>query len=202
MSYTTIRPEWEGQTAFIIGGGPSVAEQDLSALAGRRVIVVNSSYEAYPGADALFFGDHRWWQVHACRLENFPGRIYSCAAASAGRRLLKLRRVVPPPGLAEDRDAVASQRTSLHGAMNLAVHLGVRRIVLLGADMGRDASGRSHHHSPHQWANRPGNETWDVQMAQFRFIVAPLAARGVEVINASPVSRIPWWPIRPLGEAL
>lgn len=202
--YWAAAAEWPGETVYIIGGGPSVKTQNLAMLRGRRVIVINSSYEAYPEADFLFFGDARWWLEHCGRpaMRAFEGRVVTCANKVSDPRLLKMRRVVPPPGLAEARDSVASQRTSLQGAINLAVHLGAQRLVLLGADMCRSADGATHHHAPHKWPNPPGNASWDVQMSQLRLVVDPLRRRGVEVINTSPVSRLTWWPRRLLAECV
>jgi hypothetical protein len=197
-------PEWAGDTAYIIAGGPSVQHEDLSVLKGRRVIVVNSSYEAHPEADVCFFGDVRWWEEHRHRqpMIRFKGRLFTASQQASGYRLNKLRRVYPPPGLADQPDALATQRTSLHGAMNLAVHFGVKRIVLIGADMGRGPGGQTHHHGPHKWSNKPGNETWDIQMAQFITIVDPLELREIEVLNTSMKSRIDWWPKKPLPECV
>jgi len=215
MPYWIVGPEWKGQVAYIIGGGPSVLQQDLSLLRGRRVIVVNSSYETYPSADILFFADSRWWQAHMKRpaLAAFKGRMVTCNAnvGDDRNRLLRLRRVMPNldpkhgpfgPGYAEKRDSIVSNRTSLQGAMNLAGHLGVARIVLLGADMQRAEDGTTHHHSPHQWKNKPGNETWDLQLEQLRLIVRPLYERRIQVINASPRSRLDFWPRMTLEKAI
>jgi hypothetical protein len=204
MTWWRVAPEWAGETAFIVAGGTSVHDQDLSLLRGRRVIVVNSSYEAVPFADILFFGDFSWWEAHRRRdaLLGFAGRIVTVSLRAAGRRLLRLRRQVPPPGLSCDPRSVVSERTSLQGAINLAVHLGVKRIVLLGADMRRADDGRSHHHSPHPRPNKPGNRTWDIQMAQLQLVVEPLRALGIEVINTSPISRIDWWPRAELAACL
>jgi hypothetical protein len=204
MHWWRVAPEWAGETAFIVAGGTSVLEQDLSHLRGRRVIVVNSSYEAVPFADFLFFGDASWWETHCSRetLTAFAGRIVTVSVRAVGERLLRLRRRVPPPGLSLDPSSIVSERTSLQGAINLAVHLGAKRIVLLGADMCRANDGRSHHHSPHPRPNKPGNRTWDIQMVQLRLIAEPLRALGIEVINTSPVSRIDWWPRAELSACL
>jgi len=200
-----IEPLWCGETVFIVAGGPSLRGVNLDCLKGRKVIAVNSSYEKVPFADLLFFGDARWWTDHADKLKKFSGRIVTCSGAVSSDKLLKLRRVVPgngSPGFAEDRDATASQRTSLQGAMNIASHLGARREVLLGADMGRASDGASHHHSKHRWPVRQGNVTWNEQMSHLKLIVEPLAKRKVEVINTSLVSRIPWWPKMSLTDFL
>lgn len=201
-----ISREWQSQTAFIVGGGPSVAQQNLELLRGRNVIALNSSYRAVPWAQFLFFGDARWYneerRIRAAQLDAFQGRIVTCSSVVRGPRLLGLWRVNPPPGLAENPTDVVSQRTNLQGAMNMAAHLGVNRIVLLGADMGRAANGASHHHEPHPWPNAAGNADWDMQMAQLRLIVEPLLKRNIEVINTSAVSRIDWWPKLTLEQAI
>ncbi len=195
MGTWKVKPEWKGETAFIIGGGTSVGRQNVHRLQGRKVIAVNSSYQAAPFAQILFFNDNRWWQQHAPTLEaEWNGKLVTVSQAAKGARLIKLDRATPEEGLSLNPGAVCSLRTSLQGAMNLAFHLGVTRIVLLGADMCRAEDGRTHHHKPHLWRNKPGNETWDTQMQQLVHIVEPLKKHGVEVLNASPISRIPWWP--------
>jgi hypothetical protein len=57
-------PDWKGQTAYIIGGGPSLLTQNLALLDGKNVIVINSSYLAFPAAQFLVFSDMRWWIEH------------------------------------------------------------------------------------------------------------------------------------------
>lgn len=192
---------WSGQPVFIVGGGPSVATQDISLLQGRNVIVVNSSYETVPFAHVCFFGDHRWYMEHKNRpaFEAFErrGKMATVSKAAPGPNLLKLRRFLPPPGLVKDaRNGVVSQRTSLQGAMNLACHLAGwnTKLVIIGADMGRAPNGKTHHHSPHRWKNKAGNKTWDMQMDQLIHAVPVLKDSGVDVVNVGMSSRLPWWP--------
>ncbi len=196
----TVPREWPGETAFIIGGGPSVSEIDLSLLKGRRVIAVNSSFTAAPWADFLFFADARWWLEYGARTKGFAGRIVTVSKALGDKRLLTLNKIKPPPGLATKPTQVAMQRTSLHGAMNLAFHLGVKRIVLLGADMRAAPDGRTHHHKPHKWKVVKG--CWDRQIEQLRMCANALAEKNVEVVNCSPVSRIEFWPKARLEDCL
>lgn len=205
-----VPAEWPGETVFIICGGPSVGYQPTNRLLGRKVIAVNSSYETVPFAQYVFFGDNRWFNEHRDRPEfkALKGRIVTCsnAAHDPTGRLLKTERYTPgvtgPLGLCEERDHIASQRTSAQGAMNLAYHLGAARIVLLGLDMGRATDGRTHHHKPHIWANKPGNLTWDIQMKQLRLIVEPLRAKGIQVFNTNANSRCKFWPFAPLESFL
>jgi hypothetical protein len=209
----SIGPHWPGETVFVVASGPSIADTNFELIRGRKIICVNSSYERVPFADLLYFGDGRWWEEHKKRLASFPGRIATCSGIVKNKRFLKLNRLKPETGKPETgfstrRDMVASQRTSLQGAMNIAAHLIYRQdgppgaIVLIGADMGRAADGRSHGHTPHKWVNRPGNVTWDEQMRHLKWIVAPLKKRHIAVVNCSTTSRIPWWPKMALQEFL
>ena len=92
-----IARDWVGETAFIIAGGPSVKTQPVDLLKGRRVIVINSSYERAPWGDILFFHDYIWWQHHRTALQTFAGQIYTNCAGINNARVTRLRNTRPPP---------------------------------------------------------------------------------------------------------
>jgi hypothetical protein len=104
-----------------------------------------------------------------------------------------------PPGLAQDRDMVVMRRTVTAAAMNLAAHLGVRRIVALGLD-GKETNGRSHHHEAHPWPQKGG--CWAEQRDDLASLVEPLAERGIVVVNASPGTAVDLWPVTTLEREL
>jgi hypothetical protein len=201
-----IPEDWKGETVFIVGGGPSVLHQRPQRLEGRKVIVINSSYEVCPFADYLYFGDNRWHDEHKSRdafkaFMKRGGKVVTVSHPSSGPYLLKLRRITPTSeanGLTTTRTGLSSQKTSFQGAMNLAAMLGAKRLVLLGLDGKRTESGVSHHHAPHKWPTKEGNITWERQKAQLQFIVEPLKKLGVEVFNTCPDSAFPYWPHAPL----
>ncbi|MEY9375065.1 hypothetical protein [Rhizobium leguminosarum] len=191
---------WEGETVFVLASGPSVNSLDLSLLTGRRVIVVNSSWLTYPDADVLFFADGRWWRDPALRPRAFDGLIVSSAKEISDPRV-KLVHKVEPGDLSEKPDTVALRRTSTTGAINLAVHFGASRIVLLGVDGKVAPEGARHGHGhPWPWPLKAG--CFDEQAAEYRQI-APSATRlGVEIVNANPDSAIDVWRRRPFSECL
>ncbi len=199
---------WRGETAFILAGGVSLAGQDTQRLEGRRTIAINSSDIAHPWADYLYSADYRWLFEHKSRIEKpWRDRIVTTTEAVDWPGMLHLRKVEPPVkghkgglGLSRDPRAVAVRRTSLQGAINLAVLLGAARLVLLGADGGPDKKGRTQHHAAHRWARK--NDCWKEQRWDLSTTVAPLLAAGVEVLNASPGSHLDLWPIVPLDEIL
>jgi hypothetical protein len=193
-------PEWAGDRCFIVGSGPSVAQQNLEVLRGRRVIAVNSSWPLVPFADFLLFGDGRWWrQYRNDALAGFPGRIVTCDWGSVHSRVLRMRRV-KPPGLASRNDTLAMRRTSLSAAINLAVHLGVKSIVLIGIDNKVATDGRTHFHDRHPWDQI--TRCWQEQRDDLETLVVPLRDRSIETVNASPGSALPCWPIVTLEDYL
>ncbi len=202
--FVRLGRDWPRETAFLIAGGPSVLGQDIEALRGRRVIVVNSSVYAAPWADILFFGDERWELHHRSTVKAFAGRSMS---ATWGRipyqlgHIEFLRKPKPadvPVGLSPDSSEVWLRNTSVRGAINVLCHLGVSRIVTLGLDGGPDATGKTHHHAPH---SRNPN-VWTLQRAELEGVVMPLKDRGIELINASPASKLPFWPIVELKDVI
>lgn len=194
-----VEPEWLGQTSFVVCGGPSVATQNLDLLRGRRVIVINSSCYAVPWADYLFFIDARWWRENRAGCQAFQGRIVTVAATHEPRAL-RLKKRKPEDGFASRRDEVMGRRTSVCCVLNMLAHLGVARIVLLGADGKFGANGKRNHHDPHKWPHLTG--TFEQQRAELALTVKPLAALGIEVFNASPGSALPFWPIVSMEDVL
>lgn len=198
--FWTCEPLWAGQQVFIIGGGPSVDSQRVEQLKGRRVIVVNSSVHKFPWADILFFGDARWYKTipeNRAAADAFSGLVVTNANIRC-ENIKRMVRVRPP--LASDRTSLAIQKTSLTAAINLAVHLGAGRIVLLGADGRKGSDGRTHHHQPHKWPVRKG--CWDEHRQELATLVEPLKKLGIPVINASPGSAWDLWPVTTLIEVL
>lgn len=186
---------------FIVAGGPSVASQDTELLRGHRVIAINSSWQRVPFAEILFFGDGRWWRKYGQDvLAGFAGRIVTCAEEERHPRLEKLHRKFTP-GLSNDPSTVAVLRTSLTGALNLAVHMGFRSIVLLGADGKAGPDGRMHHHAEYDGV-LAASADFASQRKDLEVSAADLVRLGVSVVNASPGSCISFWPIANLEDVI
>lgn len=221
LNYWSAPPLWRGETAFVVCGGPSVLQQDLRAIEGRRIIAVNSSAFLVPRADVVLFGDTRWWNhnkkllAHALsvRPQERPlgqplrvPRIITTSDAAGGLELTHMKKVAPlgvsgksalgyaqPVGLSAVRHELSMARTTLTAALNLCWHIGVGRVVLLGADSGPATDGRTHHHAPHPWAVKKG--CWDEQRPELEMAAIGMRAAHIEVLNASPGSRLSFWPI-------
>jgi hypothetical protein len=187
-------PIWKGETCYIVGGGPSLLTQPIDVLAGNKVIAINSSYAVVPEAQFVVFADMRWWCEHIKKRDwrNYRGKIISCSASASGPNLFSMQRKTTP-GLADDPGTLMVKNTTLTAAINLAVHLGVSKIVLLGIDQCKAPDGRTHHHAPHPWKQTP--DCYARQSSDLPRVAKDLQERGIECVNASPGSALKLWPI-------
>ncbi|WP_027037890.1 methyltransferase domain-containing protein [Mesorhizobium ciceri] len=194
----TIAREWEGETAFVLAGGASVKTIDLSRLKGRRVIAINSAHLTWPDAAILFFADARWWTDVGSKERPAVGRLVTTSQGGP-RDVVRLTKIDPGAGIASKPNQLALARTSVTGAINLAVHLGCRRVVLLGVDGRFAEDGTRHHHgAAYPWPLIKGS--FELHAAEFRAVAPSLKKSGVEIINANPDSAIDVWPKMPFED--
>lgn len=204
--------EWAGQTAFLVGGGPSLLGFNPDCLLGRgRVIVINKSVlpaGAWPGiawADVMYFCDRLFWLKHGETVRAFyrGARIVSLANLPENPEVLRLTRRARL-GLSDDPRQLCHGASSGYQCINLAYLFGANRIVLLGYDMGFPAGGRTHVHDGYgpKHVDTLAHQLDKVHRPQFDSLKGPLARAGVEVINASPWSALDTWPRMSIADAL
>jgi hypothetical protein len=191
---------YPGATIAIVGGGPSLTRDDVEHLEGRaRVIVVNDGYRLAPWAEILYACDAKWWTWHRTGLKGFRGRRYGLDAAArsmgvsilegTGREGLELR----PWG-------VRTGHNSGYQAINVAVHLGAARIVLLGFDMQRGKEPKKDHwFGSHPGGGRPGVDGF---RRYFETLPAPLKKLRIEIVNCSRRTALECFPRAELREVL
>jgi len=210
-------PEWSGDTAVVAGTGPSLNAAELSVCVGRaKLIVVGKAWLLEPLAHVLYSCDWQWWAHHAPHAADFRGlRVRGSTPTSGEAQALKpieLQRVATPfavrcaarkeAPLQWLSDYTANGGNSGFQAANLAARWGAKRIVLLGMDCNAPES-----HFPGGGDSRPGRSiqgkgTVDGWLSAWENSAKEYCAAGVQVINASPASRITAFPKLPLREAL
>lgn len=200
VTYATVEPIWRGETAVIVAGGPSLTQEDVDACRGRaRVIVVNDGYRMAPWADLLYACDWGWWRRHEPNLTSFAGLRYALENPSHkyldGVSVLKNTGI---EGLETDPSALKNGRNSGYQAINLAVHLGVSRIVLLGYDMQRSAKGS------HWFGEHPNHQGPPLGMfiPLFAELAPLLRKRGIDVVNCSRETALKCFPRAAISDAL
>ncbi len=203
-----IIPLWLGETVAILGSGPSLTQEQVDMVRGKtRVIAVNDAYRLAPWADILYGCDAKWWDWHkgvpdfegvkaGLRWDAVKGESYS-----GWDGIFPEIRGLANTGIQGLEIAPNSLRTggnSGYQAINLAVHMGAKRILLLGFDM-KAVGGKNHWFGEHPIEATPpyGN-----MLMHFETIAEPLKKAEVEVINCTPGSALKVFPMMKLEEAL
>ena len=184
-----------------LGSGPSLTQEDVNACHGRaRVLAIKNTIAMAPWADVLYGagGDangNTWWRREGPALQ-FTGLRYTVDPEAA--RWASVLRMGQMDGLSADPGVVALGHHSGYQAINLAVHLGAARIVLLGYDL-QPTGGQDHYFGAHPHGIPV---PFDLFHRHFPSIVEPLRAAGVEVVNASRVTALTLFPRMSITEAL
>lgn len=194
---------WPGQTVVCVATGPSLTAEDVASLRGRwPVIVINDAYRLAPWADALYAADVKWWRWHD-GVPGFAGAKWSIEHSMwRGKDTLypdvQRLRNTGPSGLEHDPTGLKNGRNSGFQAINLAVHYGAARIVLLGYDM------QPRHGQSHFFGEHPNNQKspYDQFRRQFGTLVKPLRKVGIEVVNCTRASVLDCFPKRSLDALL
>jgi hypothetical protein len=219
---------WPGETLAILASGPSLTQEQATLCRGRaRAIAVNDSYLLAPWADLHYFCDAKWYEWHR-KFESPAQALFGRERALAlfhgfqGVRVtieptVAMLKYDPsmkvlrndsrprdgkprPEGLCLAPDGIRTGRNSGFQAINLAVHTGIRRILLLGYDM-RAVDGKSHWFGEHP---RPAGASIyeSTFLPAFQSLIQPLEDLGVEVINCTPESALKVFPRRDLADCL
>lgn len=187
------------QTITIIGSGPSLTLDDIAtvylAQAARhtKVIAINSTFRSFPCADVLHGGDAAWWNANPDALE-FPGLKTGLNQVGAEPWPAEVNKLNHRrnEGIETEPWLVSGGTNSGHQAINIAVHLGAAKIVLLGFDFSAGPGGRSHHHGDHP---APLKNPCAVSMARWLRLIEttaePLRGLGIDIVNCSRRTAIP-----------
>lgn len=198
---------WAGETVAILATGPSLTQADVDACRGLRVIAVNDAFRLAPWADCLYATDVSWWLTHQQTAPLFAGPKWSVDHvtwdASRRERFPHVQRLANTgvTGIDTDPTGLRHGGNSGYAALNLAVHYGAARILLLGYDLQHGDDGRTHF-----FGNHPGSlnnrSPYHQYLANFATTVAPLRALGIDVVNCSPRSALSCFPLARLHDAL
>lgn len=158
--------------------------------AGARLVVVNDAYRLASWADVLYAADAKWWKWHQdVPDEALPARKYTLQrTAIAYRPSVELLNWDGQAALTENPAYVRLGGHSGYQAINVAVHLGAARIVLLGYDMQAAVDGRQHFHGDHPDGTHP---KYLYRIGTFKSLQLALALRGIPLVNASRATAIP-----------
>jgi hypothetical protein len=200
-----------GETIVVIGGGSSLTAEDVSYCRDKaRVVAVKEAgccripgREApAPWADVLYAADAKFWRFVQGAPE-FIGLKYAIEQREDQEPMgnwpdLQVLRNLGEYGLALDPTGLCTGFNSGYQAINLAVHLGAARVLLLGFDCWRFAKDQNWFgaHPTHLESPYP------LFLQAFNSMVTPIKAAGVDVLNCSRQTMLKAFPQADLREVL
>ena len=190
-----------GGTVVCIGTGPSLTRDDVDYVRGKAtVIAINDAYKLAPWADVLYGCDSRWWLWNSKRgALAFAGLKFALDPAARRYPGVQVLRKTGETGIETNPSGLRAGRNSGYQAINLAVHLGATRILLLGYDMRGDPQHGDHFFGAHPDGSKP---PFAICLKRFETLVDPLAKLGVEIVNCTPTTKLVCFPRMALREAL
>jgi hypothetical protein len=185
--------EWHNARCFVLCSGESIGPQrdTIRRLSGRFIAVKHGVY-LRPDSDVLFLsGDGPSMSMPL--IKTFTGRhivVRSKSFEEFPETVKRITRTKVHGALCELRDHVAGYDCGT-SAINLAYHFGATEIVLLGYDM---AGG---HFCKHPLQNPP-QDHFTQHMKPLAELNADANAKGIRIVNASPISAVTAFEKQPL----
>ena len=187
-------------TVVCVATGPSLTADDVTYCRDKAfVIAINDAYRLAPWAGLVYGCDAKWWNWHK-EVAKWPCLKFGLKAVDlnfpAGVALLENTGIT---GLERKPTGLRNGKNSGYQAINVAVHLGASRILLLGYDMKLGPGGRSHFFGEHPDGLKPTISNF---VGLFESIVEPLKKRHIEVVNCSRQTALTCFPRMPIEAAL
>lgn len=187
-TFKNIEPTWKGETVYLIGGGPSLRSFPWERLRGKKTIAINKAIKFWPEADAMYWTDGRIWTWLEKEIKEFKGTKFTIAPKPYPVDVHLLGRGIKY-GFESAPNMLAHGNNSGYAAINLAIHLGAKRIVLLGYDMGNDGN-VSHFHDGYP-VNATGENIYKNQfLPGFEILKGQLKGKDIQIFNACPTSKL------------
>lgn len=223
-----IEPIYKGETAVLVATGPSLTDEQLNLVKEQhdkgniRVMTLNNVYERVPYTDVHLSCDAPWWRWYYPRREDL--RALACPKFTwwpdlAEKFNLDYIFATEKPGLSRDPKIVHINHGSSPMCINLAMHYGFKRLLLLGHDMKFAPDYNPQKKDPgstprHYFGEYPGPlQHWpSVKVGRFEpgvidglieaydAMIPDLKDAGMEVINVTPGSALTSFPMSTLED--
>lgn len=223
---------WEGGDVWILGGGPSVAEQFgipdnivrsvkagtsplstyspyMVSIHDKHVIGINVVYQIGNWIDMVFFGDNNVYLQHRQGLALFPGLKVSCSTQPGRDGFVKCveRDFNHPRGISTKPGFVSWNGNSGAAAISIVAQTGAKRIILLGFDMKLAKDSTQHFHDVYHRGQIVNDKAlrklpFERHLRGFPEIAKDAKSMGIEILNCCPDSAITCFPRYSLKELL
>jgi len=199
-----------GRTVYVIAGGPTVKNQDLSLLEGKHVVCLNNSYTIYPDALALYWADETWVTKHLDGVNNHSAKFRFHSKFHVSNKYLgsekhlgignsTILKRTGDRGIDPDLNNVRGNNSGAH-ILNLLYNCKVNKIILLGYDM-KIIDSKSHWHAGHSLSIKPEVYS-NLFIPSIQSMAESLKRANIQVINTSSNSDLKCFPKMKLEEVV
>lgn len=194
----SIPREWAGERCFILCNGESIrAQRKLIPQLRGRIIAIKEAVRLRPNADVLFVAAERAVDIVPGLLPIFTGQYVIArnkVPAVYPAYVKRVSRTKDHTQLCERPDHVCGYDCGT-SAINVAYHFGSTEIILLGMDMTGDrwCNGEFKHPMPHI---PPSHHARHVSVLPD--IAKDAKAKGIRIVNCSPISAVTCFERQPL----
>jgi hypothetical protein len=177
---------------FILGGGPSLKDVDLSLIKNEYIIGINEAFRLGTFINTWLFCDSSFYKNHREDIQKWPNSIVSCAGAAKNNKKVeyyqrcKKHIICFEPGKLAFPNGMANSGAT---AINLAIREGFNTIILLGFDM-QFVNGKANYHDYYKKKNSR-QDIYNRFMLHFEAIAKET---DKTIINATPNSALNCFP--------
>lgn len=198
-------PDWTGRAVAIIASGPSAKKAGVERLEGRLpVLAIKQNVDLAPFAEAVYGCDYPWWRSVE-GLPKFRGLKLAYeprACDQYGCQRVEIPNKLGDKLLFEKTGVVAAGGNSGFQALNLAAQFGATKILLVGIDLHGRCGAHWYGRNVAPGMSNPSDDNYRRWLRAFEAAAPDLAARGIEVVNTSPLSDLKAYPQRTIDQAL
>jgi len=178
---------------------PGAYSEYMQAIHEKHVIGINMAFKIGNWIDMVFFGDNKFYLQSRQDIAKFPGLKVTCHTnfknTNHNEKIKYLQKdKSKPKGITEHRGKVSWNANSGAAAISVAANAGAKRIILVGFDMTLDEGNNQHWHKFYQVkGSKPRDEKklpFNRHLSGFEQIAKDAKKKGIEIINASPSSKI------------
>ena len=198
MPRWTPEETWAGKDVYIIGGGPSLRGFDWTPLRTECTIGCNTAFTL--GAQVCkicFFGDSKWfkWKNTQAELAQYSsqGGVVFTSAPSLQTTKLPWLWVMSRESKGLHEKALGWNGNTGASAINLALILGAKRVLLMGFDMGLSKENQSNWHTRIVDRNQIRPEVYRIFQNDFKYVVGDWKKKFAdrEIVNLTKMSGLP-----------
>ncbi len=204
MSWYQHGRPFEGYTAVITGQGPSLVPSEVTTISEIfPTIAIKDTYQWAPNAQVIYACDRGWWFQRwktdvALREHKADKVVLDYQKLDTKVPDLHWLKCAGNQGFCFNEGHVCHGRNSGHQALNLAVNMGAKKVILIGYDMKR-INGKAHCHDRHVPVPEAVFDTfYEAMMSSYKALVE----RNIRVVNTSLQSRLTCFPKMSMQDAI